>query len=68
MGERLGVEELSEDVREDAAVADIIDFDGGIDSGVDDLVGDRSVEAMDDQGEIGKGFEVIVEAENVESF
>ena len=68
MGERLGVEELSEDVREDAAVADIIDFDGGIDSGVDDLVGDRAIEAMDDEGEIGEGFEVIVEAENVESF
>ena len=49
-------------------MADIIDFDGGIDSGVDDLVGDRAIEAMDDEGEIGEGFEVIVEAENVESF
>ena len=68
MGERLGVEKLSEDVREDPTVADIIDFDGGIDSGVDDLVGDRAIEAMDDEGEIGEGFEVIVEAENVESF
>jgi len=68
LGERLSVEELSEDVREDAAVADIIDFDGGIDSGVDDLVGDRAIEAMDDEGEIGEGFEVIIEAENVESF
>jgi hypothetical protein len=68
LGERLSVEELSEDVREDAAVADIIDFDGGIDSGVDDLVGDRAIEAMDDQSEIGEGLEVIVEAENVESF
>ena len=68
MGERLGVEKLSEDVRKDPAVADIIDFDGGIDSGVDDLVGDRAIEAMDDEGEIGEGFEVIVEAENVESF
>ena len=68
MGERLSVEKLSEDVRKDPAVADIIDFDGGIDSGVDDLVGDRAIEAMDDEGEIGEGFEVIVEAENVESF
>ena len=68
MGERLGVEKLSEDVREDPTVADIIDFDGGIDSGVDDLVGDRAIEAMDDEGEIGEGLEVIVEAENVESF
>ena len=68
MGERLGVEKLSEDVREDPTVADIIDFDGGIDSGVDDLVGDRAIEAMDDEGEIGEGFEVIVEAEHVESF
>ena len=55
-------EQLPQDVGQDAAVADVIDLDGGVDAAADGLLRLRPVGAVDDEGHVAHRLEVVAES------